>query len=76
MQVNIIIFGQLCDLLGENLVLHDIADTNSLTKILNERFPELADAKYMMAVNKKLVTGNITLSNNSTVALLPPFSGG
>jgi molybdopterin converting factor small subunit len=76
MQVNIIIFGQLCDLLGENLVLHDIADTNSLTKILNERFPELADAKYVMAVNKKLVTENIGLSNNSTVALLPPFSGG
>ncbi len=76
MQVDIIIFGQLCDLLGENLIVHDIADTDSLTAVLNERFPELADARYMMAVNKKLVTENVTLNNNSTVALLPPFSGG
>ena len=76
MQVNIIVFGQLCDLLGENLIFHDIADTNSLTAVLKERFPGLADAKYVMAVNKKLVTENITLTNNSTVALLPPFSGG
>jgi sulfur-carrier protein len=76
MQVNIIIFGQLCDLLGENIILHDIADTNSLTAVLKERFPELATAKYVMAVNRKVVNENITLTNNSTVALLPPFSGG
>jgi molybdopterin synthase sulfur carrier subunit len=76
MQINIIIFGQLCDLLGENLELNNINDTDSLTKELNDRYPELAHSKYMMAVNKKLVTGNTFLTNNSTVALLPPFSGG
>lgn len=76
MQVNIIIFGQLCELLGENLVLNDITDTNSLTETLNKRFPKLADSKYVMAVDKKVVTENISLINNSTVALLPPFSGG
>jgi molybdopterin converting factor small subunit len=76
MQINIIIFGQLCDLLGENLMLNDITDTNNLTETLNKKFPQLADAKYVMAVNKKLVTENISLTNNSTVALLPPFSGG
>ena len=76
MQINIIIFGQLCDLLGENLVLENIADTDSLTAILNEKYPGLADSKYMMAVNKKLVTGNTLLTNKSIVALMPPFSGG
>ena len=76
MQVNIIIFGQLRDLLGENLVLNDIADTDSLTTVLIKKCPDLADAKYVMAVNKKLVTGNTLLTNNSSVALLPPFSGG
>lgn len=76
MQINIIIFGQLCDLIGENLVLNDISDTNSLTAVLKEKYPELAGAKYVMAVNKKLVTQNIILTDNSTVALLPPFSGG
>jgi len=76
MQINIIIFGQLCDLLGENLVMNNVDDTDSLTTILNERYPELARSKYMMAVDKKLVKGNTLLSNKSTVALLPPFSGG
>lgn len=76
MQVNIIIFGQLCDLLGENLLLNDITDTDSLTETLNKRFPQLADTKYVMAVNKKVVTENISLTNYSIVALLPPFSGG
>ena len=76
MQINIIIFGQLCDLLGENLVMNNVDDTDSLTTILNERYPELVRSKYMMAVDKKLVKGNTLLSNKSTVALLPPFSGG
>jgi len=76
MQINIIIFGQLCELLGENLVMHNVDDTDSLTTILNERYPDLVQSKYMMAVDKKLVNGNTLLSNNSTVALLPPFSGG
>ena len=76
MQINIIIFGQLCDLLGENLVMNNVDDTDSLTSILNERYPELARSKYMMAVDKKLVKGNTLLNYNSTVALLPPFSGG
>lgn len=76
MKINIIIFGQLCELLGENLVLHNIADTNSLTVVLNEKYPELINSKYAVAVNKKLVTENILLHDNCTVALLPPFSGG
>ncbi len=76
MQINLIIFGQLCDLLGENLVLNNIADTDSLSSVLNKKYPELADSKYMMAVNKKLVTANTLLTNNSTIALMPPFSGG
>lgn len=76
MQVNIIIFGQLCDLLGENMILQDIADTNSLVIKLKEKFPKLADMKYVIAVDKRIVNVNTILNNNNTVALLPPFSGG
>jgi molybdopterin synthase sulfur carrier subunit len=76
MQINIIVFGQLVDLLGEKIVLNNIADTDHLTMVLNERYPELVDSKYMMAVDKKLVNENTFLTDNSTVALLPAFSGG
>ena len=76
MKINILIFGQLCELLGSNLVVNNITDTNSLTALLNKKYPELINSKYAMAVDKKLVTENIILTDDSTVALLPPFSGG
>lgn len=76
MQINIILFGQLCEVLGESLVLNDIADTDNLQSVLNIKYPALNNSKYVMAVNKKLVTENTVLTQNCTVALLPPFSGG
>ncbi|MFT3679682.1 MAG: MoaD/ThiS family protein [Ferruginibacter sp.] len=77
MQVNILLFGQLTDITGTgNMVLEDMADTNAVTRKLEEQFPALAHSKYVMAVDKKVISGNTILNNNSTVALLPPFSGG
>jgi len=76
MPVNIIIFGRLTDITGNSLALENIGDTNSLVKELHVLYPALADAKYVIAVNKKVVTENTTLTENSIVALLPPFSGG
>ena len=76
MTVNIIIFGQLTDIAGSSLALENIADTNSLVKELHIRYPALADARYLVAVDKKVANENTTLTENSVVALLPPFSGG
>ncbi|MGZ8516543.1 MAG: MoaD/ThiS family protein [Chitinophagaceae bacterium] len=77
MQIKIMIFGQLTDIVNNNaLTVTGIADTNSLVTELNRRYPALADTKYMMAVNKQTVTANTVLKEDSIVALLPPFSGG
>ena len=76
MNINIIIFGQLCEILGEKLVIENISDTESLQQALHKKFPDLANFKYVMAVNKKQVTANIQLTENCIIALLPPFSGG
>jgi sulfur-carrier protein len=76
MKVNIIIFGQLCEVLGEKLVMNNIADTESLQQELHKKFPALENYKYVMAVNKKQVTVNTVLNEDAIVALLPPFSGG
>jgi molybdopterin converting factor small subunit len=43
---------------------------------LNKRYPELAATKYVIAVDKQVITENTVLSKKSMVALLPPFSGG
>ena len=76
MPVNIIIFGQLTDIAGNSLSLEGIADTDQLVNKLNELYPALADKKFVVAVDKKVISGNTVLTSNNTVALLPPFSGG
>lgn len=76
MKTNIIVFGQLVDVIGtDNLAIENVNDTNELTKELVTRYPALDSIKYAVAVDKKIISGNTLLSNN-TVALLPPFSGG
>jgi sulfur-carrier protein len=76
MQVNILFFGQLTDIAGSQLTLQDIADTDGLKSELNKLYPALINSKFIITVDKKYITGNTVLSDNSTIALLPPFSGG
>lgn len=77
MKINIIVFGQLTDIIGnDNLVVSDTKNTDSLMEQLHKLYPALADTKFLVAVDKQLITANTILTNNSTIALLPPFSGG
>jgi len=77
MPVQVIVFGQLTDILGHQPITMDNApDTSTLIKELNQRYPALVNASYIIAVDKTIVSGNTTLKGNNTVALLPPFAGG
>ena len=77
MQVRVLIFGKLVDIVkSTTLTLSDIADTNTLVNELNKQYPALPHSKYVMAVDKKTIIANTVLEEESTVALLPPFSGG
>lgn len=76
MALNIIIFGQLADITGSNIIIENMADTDSLLKKLISLFPPLASTKFVVAVDKQTIKENTILNNNSSVALLPPFSGG
>lgn len=77
MTTRIIVFGQLTDIINSSeFALDNIRDTDSVVEELNNRYPALVSAKYMIAVDKQTVTENTILKEGSTVALLPPFSGG
>jgi molybdopterin synthase sulfur carrier subunit len=77
MQIQVMLFGQLKDVTGvSDILLDDISDTDTLINVLHARYPALADFKYAMAVDKKVIHNNTVLSGNNTIALLPPFSGG
>ena len=76
MRVEVLFFGKLVEIAGASLVLEQVTTTDELLQQLRLQYPLLAAEKYIVAVDKKTITGNTTLSDNCTVALLPPFSGG
>ena len=77
MPVKIITFGRLKDITGSGDILFDkVTDTAELIEQLHQRFPALANAPYIVAVDKQIISANTILSGENTVALLPPYSGG
>lgn len=75
MDINVIAFGQIAEITGSKFII-EASDITILKTRLHTQHPALADKKYAIAVNKKLVTTNVTLTENDTVALMPPYSGG
>lgn len=71
------LFGQLKEIAGTGfLQIDSIHDTDELRLKMQSLFPRMATMKYAIAVNKKIVSGNTIITPESSVALLPPFSGG
>jgi sulfur-carrier protein len=75
MKVKVIAFGSIAEITGSVLVM-EAQDTGVLKAALQTEFPQLAGKKYAMAVNNKLVTEVMALTENDVVALMPPYSGG
>lgn len=76
MRVEILFFGKLVDVAGASLVMNNVTSTDELLQQLRLQFPALAAEKFIVAVDKKTISTNTSLTDNCTVALLPPFSGG
>ncbi|WP_294236784.1 MoaD/ThiS family protein [Chryseobacterium sp. sg2396] len=75
MEVKVISFGKIAEITGKEFSV-SASDTEALKKQLSGLFPQLADMKYAVAVNKKITEENTVLNNSDTVALMPPYSGG
>lgn len=76
MRVEVLFFGKLVEIAGSSVTINEVQTTDELLQQLRLQYPSLVDEKYIVAVNKKTITENTALSDNCTVALLPPFSGG
>ena len=76
-KMNIMVFGQLEDITGASIIsIDEVADTEQLLNSLYIRFPQLKQKKILIAVDQKIIQENTVINDQSTVALLPPFSGG
>jgi molybdopterin synthase sulfur carrier subunit len=51
-------------------------NTRELLNSLHEKFPDLKNLDFSLAVNQQLIQENTSLKGNEEIALLPPFSGG
>ena len=76
MHISVIFFGRLAEIESNSISLQNVLSTTELIEQLQQKYPALANEKYIIAVDKKMVTGNVPLNEGSVVALLPPFSGG
>ncbi|MEJ7780676.1 MAG: MoaD/ThiS family protein [Daejeonella sp.] len=77
MQVKVLLFGQLADILGNSeIYLEDVSNSDMLIETLHLQYPELLNFKYAIALDNKVISRKMVLRDNSTIALLPPFSGG
>ena len=77
MKVTVLFFGKLGEIPGKKSIeLVDVLDTDELVSKLNADFPAMRDMKYIIAVDKQIIQGNTPLTNNNTVAFLPPYAGG
>ncbi|RYY57538.1 MAG: MoaD/ThiS family protein [Chitinophagaceae bacterium] len=76
MEIKLITFGKITSITGRDVLVKDVADTDSLRTVLEANFPALKDTEFLIAVNREIIGENKTLGPGSEVALLPPFSGG
>ena len=75
--MNIMIFGQLEDIIGSSVVsISDVTNTDLLLNKLYAEYPLLKEKKFLIAVDQKIITGKTEIGEQAKVALLPPFSGG
>jgi molybdopterin converting factor small subunit len=76
-QIHLRAFGHIAEKMGENLTLDGIENIQELKQILLEKYPSLAGLKFAIAVNNQLCDNDMmSLKNNDTIAIMPPFSGG
>jgi sulfur-carrier protein len=77
MEIEIISFGKIAEFIeSQKIEIAGINNTDELKAHLEASFPSLKTMKYKLALNKHIVQHNSDISNNDTVAIMPPFSGG
>jgi len=75
--MNVLLFGVLADIVKtQRIGIAVVSTTDELIELMEEKYPEIKNYNYQIAVNQKQIEGNCVISENDEIALLPPFAGG
>jgi sulfur-carrier protein len=71
------VFGQLTDVIGHDSVELDVRPTvGEMRSLLYEKYPLLASKKFNVAIENKIASDELLLTDHVVICLLPPYSGG
>jgi molybdopterin synthase sulfur carrier subunit len=77
MSVQILFFGQLTDKTGcSSATIENPQTIGKLKSVVIQKYPDLATAKFTIALNNKIAFDKEVIAEDATIALMPPFSGG
>lgn len=74
---SISVFGQLADIVGgDRIVIPVCTNVVDLKVELFKSYPALSEKTFVVAIDHKIAEKDALLNTTSSIALLPPFSGG
>jgi molybdopterin converting factor subunit 1 len=80
MQVQVLLFGIVADLIGEDSLSLSIEKKDTVKNLktaLHTKYPQLKNySTYAIAVNEHYAQDHLVLKENDVVAIIPPVSGG
>ena len=79
MKLEVLYFGLVAEAIKcvkEELIVDASISVTQLRELLIGKYKELEQLSYQIAVNQKLASPDTLITNNSEIAILPPFAGG
>ena len=78
MKLNVKYFGLIAEWMGRSEEQIDLLENSiaALRQQLETNCRRLSNITYQVAVNQKIASEELELSENDEVAILPPFAGG
>lgn len=75
--ITILAFGKIAEITGKpTWEEEDIEDSTAFERRLRERFPQLENIPFIIAIDKIKARPGDPVHSGATIAILPPFSGG
>jgi molybdopterin converting factor small subunit len=74
--MDVLLFGLIAEKAGATRISVKAETLNELRALLVERVEGFADMSYAIAVDRRLVHNDMSLTGAEEIAVLPPFAGG